>query len=118
VSENDQWLLEIRLFTLCPGARAEFHRVSREGTIPLMRKCGITVIAHGPSLNDDNGYFLLRAFRSDQERAELSESFYATQEWTESYEKQIMGMMADYHTAVVPAAPQVIEQLTAGLPLR
>ena len=117
MSGNDQWLLEIRLFTLRPGVSDEFHRISRDGTIPLMRKCGITVIAYGPSLTDDSSYFLLRAFRSDQERTKLSESFYATQEWAESYEDSVMGMMADYHTAVLPATQQMIEEL-AGLALR
>ena len=99
------WLLEIRLFTLTPGTRAEFDRISREETIPLMRRLGIAVIAHGPSLNNDNGYFLLRAFSSEAERVELSQSLYATAEWMEKYDAPIMAMIADYDTAVMPMSP-------------
>ena len=39
-----------------------------------MRQLGITVVAHGPSLNDDESYYLLRTFSSEQERIELSQS--------------------------------------------
>ena len=66
------WLLEMRLFKLRPGTRAEFDRISREGTIPLMRTLGITVIAHGPSMNNENGYFLLRAAGPDSAVQSLS----------------------------------------------
>jgi hypothetical protein len=114
VSDTDQWLLEIRLFTLRPGARDEFHRISRDETIPLMRECGITVLTHGPSLCDEDGYFLLRAFRSEQERVELSQSVYATREWEDKYEKQVMAMIADYHTSVLPTSQRVIEDFAVA----
>jgi hypothetical protein len=100
---NDQWLLVLRLFKVLPGARAEFDRISREGTIPLMRRLGITVLAHGPSLNNENGYFLVRAFPSEHERVELSQSLYATEEWLTKYDGPVSGMIEDYDTAVLPA---------------
>jgi hypothetical protein len=107
----DSWLLEVRLFKLRPGTRASFDRISRDGTIPLMRRLGITVIAHGPSLNNENGYFLLRAFPSEQERIDRSLAFYATPEWTQSYDAEITAMIDDYDTAVMSAAPDAIQQL-------
>jgi NIPSNAP len=107
----DAWLVEIRLFKLRPGTRAAFDRISREGTIPLMRRLGITVIAHGPSLNNENGYFLLRAFPSEPERIGRSQAFYATPEWAQSYAAEITAMIDDYDTAVIPAAPEAIRQL-------
>jgi len=96
-------LLEIRLFTLLPGTRVEFDRISREGTIPLMRRCGITVLTFGPCLNDDNGYLLMRSFPSERARVELAEAFYASPEWTDRYEARVTAMITDYRTAVVPA---------------
>jgi hypothetical protein len=95
-------LLEIRLFTLHPGTREEFDRISREGTIPLMRRHGITVVGHGPCANDDDGYVLVRAFPSEQARVEQSQAIYVLPEWVDNYEKPIMGMIADYRTAVLP----------------
>jgi NIPSNAP protein len=101
MSNANSWLLEIRLFTLKPGTRAEFDRISREGTIPLMRSLGITVVAHGPSLNNDNGYFLLRAFPSEQDRLERGQSLYTTPEWLANYDDVVPPMIDAYDTAVL-----------------
>jgi len=109
--ENDTWLLEMRLFRLKPGTREEFDRISREGTVPLMRNLGINVIAHGPSLNNEHGYFLLRAFPSERERVELSQSLYTTEEWLEKYDATIPAMIDDYDTAVLAAPPAALRHL-------
>ena len=106
-----QWLLEIRLFKVVPGTRAEFDRISREGTIPLMRRSGITVIAHGPSRNDDDGYYLLRAFPSEEDRVKHSQEFYTTEEWIAKYDEPVTAMIADYQTSVLPLTPALTEGL-------
>ncbi len=109
---NDQWLLEIRLYKIRPGTREEFHRISVDGTIPLMRGLGITVVTHGPSRNNENGYFLLRAFPSEQERVELSQSLYETEEWAAKYDEPVTAMIEDYATTVLPAPREAIRLLT------
>jgi hypothetical protein len=104
----------MRLFKVRPGTRPEFDRISREGTIPLMRKCGITVLAHGPSLNDDDGYVLFRAFPSAELRTELAQSVYATKEWEENYEEPVMTMIEEYHTTLLPVSRRVVEEWSAA----
>ncbi|MGH3816012.1 MAG: NIPSNAP family protein [Pseudonocardiaceae bacterium] len=111
MSDTATWLLEMRLFKVHPGTRAEFDRISREGTIPMMRRYGINVIAFGPSLNNDDGYFLLRAFPSEQERVRQSQAIYATAEWEANYEGPVMSMIDDYWTSVMPTASHLITQL-------
>jgi hypothetical protein len=110
MADKENRVLEIRLFKVRPGTREEFDRISREGTIPLMRSLGITVVAHGPSLNNDNGYFLMRAFPSEQERVELSQSLYATEEWLSTYDEPVSAMVEDYDTAVMTAEPESIRR--------
>ncbi|WP_370266579.1 NIPSNAP family protein [Streptomyces sp. V4I8] len=95
-------LLEVRMFTVQPGRRGEFDRISRDSTIPMMRRWGIDVVSYGPALNDEDGYVLLRVFASEEERVGVQERFYASEEWTENYEKPVMEMIADYRTAVLP----------------
>ena len=107
---DERWLLEIRTFSLHPGVRDEFDRVSREGTIPLMRRMGIVVLAHGPALNDENGYYLLRAFPSEEQRVAQSQAVYALPEWVE-FEEPVTTMMADYGTTVLPVSQQVVTAL-------
>lgn len=87
-------LLEIRLFTLHPGVQAEFDRVSRDGTIPLMRRCDIEVLAFGPCLNDENGYYLVRGFDDEDDRVRRSQAVYATAEWAKDYETAVGEMIA------------------------
>ncbi|MFH8344267.1 NIPSNAP family protein [Streptomyces sp. NPDC018045] len=99
-------LLEIRLFTLHPGTREEFDRLSREETVPLMRRYGITVLTGGPTLNDEDGYCLVRAFASEEERIGLQKRFYAGPEWA-AYDKPVTEMIADYKTVVLPLTPEL-----------
>jgi hypothetical protein len=104
------WLLEMRLFRLRPGTGADFDRVSREDTVPMMRRWGITVLAHGPSSSDENGYFLVRAFRSAEERLKVSEEFYASEEW-QPYEDTVMGMIESYQAVTTPVTPGLLAGL-------
>jgi hypothetical protein len=103
----------MRLFKLHAGTRDEFHRISDEGTIPMMRRYGINVLAYGPTLNDENGYLLLRCFASEEERTRLSQSLYDNEEWERNYEEPVMSMIESYHTAVIPAAESLVAQLTS-----
>ncbi|MFD7664665.1 hypothetical protein [Streptomyces sp. NPDC059788] len=100
-------LLEIRFFTVHPGRREEFDRLSREETVPLMRRWGITVLTGGPALNDENGYCLVRTFASEEERVGLQERFYASAEWNDKYDKPVTAMIADYKTVVLPLTPEL-----------
>jgi hypothetical protein len=113
---EQSWVLEVRIFTVHPGTREEFDRISREGTIPLMREHGINVVAYGPSPNNDDGYHLLRAFRSEQERVALSQSLYTTKEWEANYDAPVTAMIADYRTTVMPTTPELVDllKLTPG----
>ena len=114
MADANQWLLEIRLFRVRPGMREEFDRVSRDGTIPLMRALGITVVAHGASPNNENGYFLLRAFPSEAERVARAQSLYTTAEWLEKYDESVGAMIEDYDTAVLPVTSDAIRELAGA----
>ncbi|HEU5268463.1 MAG TPA: NIPSNAP family protein [Jatrophihabitans sp.] len=109
MADND-CVLEIRLFTVKPGSREEFHRISEEGTIPLMRKHDIDVVAFGPSLNNEDGYYLIRAFDSEEHRITHSQVIYNVPEWAE-FDEPVSGMIVDYHTTVVPTSRQAVAQL-------
>jgi hypothetical protein len=112
-SESPARLLELRIFVVAPGDRAEFHRVSRDGTIPLMRRRGITVIGHGPCLDNDHGYYLLRAFSSPEQRVRQAEELYSSEEWLANYEEPVMAMIKNYHTEIMELPASVAEQLGA-----
>lgn len=112
MADND-CVLEIRLFIVKPGSREEFHRISEEGTIPLMRRHDIDVVSFGPSLNNDDGYYLIRAFDSEEHRVAHSQVIYSVPEW-EEFDKPVSDMIVDYHTTVVPTSRQAAAALQAG----
>lgn len=104
-------VLEIRMFTVQPGRIEEFSRLSHESTVPMMRRWGIEVLSYGPMLNTEDGYVLVRAFDSEEDRVAVQERFYASAEWTDTYDKPVMEMIADYRTAVLPLDPALRARL-------
>jgi hypothetical protein len=106
-------LLEMRLFRVHPGTRDEFHRISHEGTVPLMRRFGIDVLAYGPAVNNDDTYYLLRAFATEDQRKEQARTLYASPEWENEFDAPVMGMIDDYRITVMPATPALVAELAA-----
>ena len=70
--------VETLLYTLMPGTGAEFHALMREVSVPLHRASGLDVVAYGPSLDDADRYFLIRAYRSLDDLTSSQETFYAS----------------------------------------
>ena len=56
--------MEIRTYTLKPGSGAGFNRTFVEDALPMLERWGVDVVAFGPSLDDDDAYFLMRAYQS------------------------------------------------------
>jgi hypothetical protein len=107
-------ILEVRFFDVRPGMRDEFDQVSRKGTIPLMRRLGIDVVAFGPMLNDDAGWCLIRSFASEEDRVTRSGAMYETAEWKERFDAVVPPMIASYRTAVLPATESSVAAVRAA----
>jgi hypothetical protein len=105
-------VLDIRTYKIVPGRRDEFDRIVREGTVPMLHHFGIKVVGFGPSIVDDDHYYLMRAFPSASRRKEQLESFYGSAEWEQTYEDVVMGLIEAYHTVVVELTLSIGEALT------
>jgi hypothetical protein len=70
----------------------------------MLRRFGIHVVEYGPSLADDDHYFLARAFASQAEREEQLTAFYGSDEWRRNYEDAVARLIASYHKVVIPLA--------------
>ncbi|MGH2384964.1 MAG: NIPSNAP family protein, partial [Candidatus Limnocylindria bacterium] len=73
--------MEIRVYNLKQGAGAEFHRLVTERSLPLLHRAGVDVVACGPSLHDENAYYLLRAYASLDDLRRSEEAFYGSDAW-------------------------------------
>ena len=59
------------------------------------------VVAHGPSLHDENSYYLIRRFDSLANREESENSFYGSDEWRKGPREAIIALIDSYTEIVL-----------------
>lgn len=92
--------IEIRSYTLKPGTRDEFHRLFLEEAMPLLKRWNVDVVSYGPSLHDENSYYLMRCFDSLARRDESENSFYGSDEWRQGPREAIIACIENYTEVV------------------
>lgn len=93
--------VEIRSYNLKPGTRDEFHRLFLHEAFPLLKRWNVDVVAYGPSLHDNDSYYLIRRFDSLAQREQSEESFYGSEEWRQGPRETILGLIENYTEIVV-----------------
>jgi len=104
-------LLDVRLYQIKSGKRQEFDALVREETIPLARRYGHAVVDFGPSIHDEDSYYLIRAFTTDEERRRALEGLYGSEEWLRDYDQRVMSFIESYQTVVFPTSPEAVRLL-------
>jgi len=102
---------EIRSYTLKPGTRQEFHRLFAEEAFPLLKRWNVDVVAYGPSLHDENSYYLMRRYNSLTQREESENAFYGSNEWRQGPRELILALIENYSEIVLELDNIVIEAL-------
>ncbi|HKG53234.1 MAG TPA: NIPSNAP family protein [Anaerolineales bacterium] len=103
--------LEIRSYTLKPGTRQEFHRLFTEDAFPLLKRWNVDVVAYGPSLHDENSYYLMRHYNSLTQREESENAFYGSNEWRQGPRELILALIENYSEIVLELDHVVLEGL-------
>lgn len=93
--------LEIRSYTLLPGTRDEFHRLFLEEAMPLLKRWNVDVVGYGPSLHDENSYYLMRNYDSLAQREESENAFYGSDEWRQGPREAIIALIENYTEIVL-----------------
>jgi hypothetical protein len=102
---SDGGVLDLRTYELVSSGGNEFDTLFREHALPLLRQHGITVAGYGPSLDDNDHYYLARIFSSAAERKQQLERFYGGDAWRQNYRDTTLALIETYHTVAVPLAP-------------
>ena len=97
-------VLEILTLDIKPGRRDEFHRLYVTEALPLLRKWHFQVVEHGPSLHDENSYYVIRLFNSLEERQTSEDAYYGSEDWKNGPRSAILGLVDHFAYAVVSAA--------------
>lgn len=111
-------ILEIRTYRATPGARDELLRLLRDEGLPLLDQHGITVVALGPSLVEEDGHqeaYLIRAFASLPARAAQEAAFYGSEQWRTGPREAILSRIESYHTVVIETSEQAVRALQQSI---
>jgi len=92
--------IEVRSYNLKSGRRDEFHRLVVEQSMPMLKRWNVDVVAFGPSLHDENSYYLIRRYDSLAHRAESEDAFYGSDEWRQGPREAIIALI-ESHTEIV-----------------
>jgi len=103
--------LEIRSYALTPGTRDEFHRLFLEEALPLLKSWNVDVVAHGPSLHDENSYYLMRRYNRLAQREESEDAFYGSDEWRQGPREAILALIENYTEIVLELDEVAIQGL-------
>ncbi len=103
--------VEIRTYNLKPGAREEFLRLFMEQAGPMLARWGVDVIGFGPSLHDENSFYLMRCYASIEERQRSQDSFYGSDEWVRGPREAILNCIESYASAVISLDEETLNGL-------
>src|SRR5215208_340263 len=93
--------VEIRSYNLKPGTRDRFHQLFLKEALPMLKRWKVDVVAYGPSLHDQDSYFLMRAFEGVEQRQKSEDAFYGSEEWIKGPRERVLADIDSYTTIVV-----------------
>jgi hypothetical protein len=88
--------VEIRALNIKPGMRGEFQRLYVEEALPLLKRRNFDVVAYGPSLHDDNTYYVIRRFEGLAQREQMEDAYYASDDWRQGPREAILAVIENY----------------------
>lgn len=110
--------IEIRSLNLKPGTREEFHRLYIEQALPLLRRWNFDVVAHGPSLHDENTYYVIRRYDSLAQREQMEDAYYASDDWRQGPREVMLALIENYADIVLGVDDGTMQGLRGGLSQR
>jgi hypothetical protein len=94
-------LIEIRSYCLKPGTRENLHDLFSKEALPMLNRWKVDVVAYGPSLHDDNSYYLIRSYNSLEDREQSQDAFYGSDEWRHGPREAILALIDTYTDIVI-----------------
>ena len=106
-------VIEILTLDIKPGRRDEFHKVYETQSLPLLKKWGFKVLGYGPSLHDANSYYVIRSFKSLDDRQRSEDAFYNSDDWKRGPRTAIFDLVE--HFAYTVVLDETLEKLLGTL---
>jgi hypothetical protein len=77
----------------------------------MLHRWEVDVVAFGPSLHDDDSYFLIRSYASLEDRERSQAAFYASDEWRHGPREAIVSCIASDTSVVLEVDALTVERL-------
>src|SRR4026209_2702927 len=103
--------IEIHSLNLKPNSREEFHHLYIKEALPLLKRWDFDVVAHGPSLHDENSYYVIRRFESLAQREDMEDGYYASDDWRKGPREAMLALIEDYTDIVLELDEATIQGL-------
>lgn len=103
--------IEIRSYNLKPGTRDQFQRLFLEKAFPMLQRWNVDVVAYGPSLHDQDSYYLMRRYDSLAHREESENAFYGSDEWRQGPREAIIALIENYTEIVLALDESTLQGL-------
>jgi hypothetical protein len=94
-------VIEVLTLDIKPGRRDEFDELYVNKALPPLRKWNFNVVAHGPSLHDVNSYYIIRSFKSLEDRQTSEDAYYNSDDWKNGPRSAVMALVEHFAYAVV-----------------
>ena len=107
--------IEIRSLNIKPGTRDEFHRLYIEQALPLLKRWNFDVVAHGPSLHDENTYYVIRRYNNLTQREQMEDAYYASDDWRKGPREAMIALIESYTDIVLELEDVTVEGLRRNL---
>ncbi len=101
-------VIEILTLTLKPGTRNKFHQVYVTEALPLLKKWKFQVVAHGPSQHDENSYYVIRSFKSLEDRQKAEDAYYSSDDWRKGPRTAILALIE--HDAYIIVSAETLKE--------
>ena len=78
---------------------------------PLLKRWNFDVVAYGPSLHDENSYYVIRRFGSLAQREQMEDAYYTSDDWLKGPRERILALIDSYTDIVLEVDEVTVEGL-------
>ena len=106
--------VEIRSLNLKDKTREEFHRLFTEQSLPLLKRWNMDVVSNGPSLHDENTYYVIRRFDTLAQRNIREDAFYGSDDWRYGPREAMLSLINNYTDIVLELNEEAVQALRSA----
>jgi hypothetical protein len=104
-------VVEIRSYNLKPGKRDELHQLFVSQAAPMLQRWNVQVVGYGPSPQDSDTYYLIRAYADLNDLQQSQDAFYGSDEWRQGPRQPILALIENFTSIVLTVDEVTLEGL-------